>query len=393
MNYPISVFLDTNIFIKCKYSTGPNSSLGRLLRYVQDNKVHLYISNISKREIESHLKSDAAKAVSAYKKAFKESKKHVADYELQQTALSCMANIPSVEEIQQQLLDRFHAFLSNCGVSVLDNSDVCIDTILDDYFAQKPPFEDRAIKKSEFPDAFMAAKLKQVFSNGSPLWVVSEDAGFRNSFKSHPNIHGLEKLSELFDLITKNDQILYQKIEEFIRGEAQKSSILDQVQTYLDSICIEVDGMSYDRKGVGEGYDYSETEIVDISNLKFAFDSVNEVAGSTAVVGLRCKADFYAVCHFDDYSEGIWDSEDHEYVFVPEYTFHEEHRAPFDCELVLQITQNDQDFSFEIESVKSTDSDLQLNAGTRISRTLYDPHSEEDGQAEQMDALEEFYRH
>ena len=48
LNHPISIFLDTNIFISQKYdfSDTKNSDFNNLVKMVNDGKIKLYISQI-----------------------------------------------------------------------------------------------------------------------------------------------------------------------------------------------------------------------------------------------------------------------------------------------------------------------------------------------------------
>ena len=68
MDYPISVFLDTNIFVACKYNISEDSQLGILLRYIKSGKIKLFLSNIVKREVEAHICEDAESAVYYFEK-------------------------------------------------------------------------------------------------------------------------------------------------------------------------------------------------------------------------------------------------------------------------------------------------------------------------------------
>lgn len=385
MNYPMPVFLDTNIFISCKYNMSTESNLGLLLRYINADKIKLFLSNIAKREIESHIDEDSALAVSQFKKALKEAKKCIAESSLRNTSLLPFMALPTEKNVQDEVKRQFIQFLEACKTVELDNKGVSIDSILDDYFLSKPPFEERNKKKHEFTDAIMIAKLKAQFAETECVWVVSSDKGFRDALNDNPKFKCLSRLQELFDLITRNDTA-YQKIVEYITNKENEISTL--ILEKLNSSDIEIDSAEYDRKGMSQGYEYDETEVFDISNLKIYFDSVDEISDDKAFVILRCSAEFSAICSYNDYDEGVWDSEDKAYVFVPHYEVYEDHKADFYCELGLKFIEKDSDYEFNVESVNC---DIKLDADSRISQVFHS--SEEDGRAEQMEALEEYYRH
>lgn len=71
LQYPLSVFIDTNIFISGKYNFNGNGYFSILKKLVRDGKIKLYIDNIVKQEVEKHIKSDIYAACAKYKKLVK----------------------------------------------------------------------------------------------------------------------------------------------------------------------------------------------------------------------------------------------------------------------------------------------------------------------------------
>ena len=385
MDYPISVFLDTNIFIACKYNISEDSQLGILLRYIKAGKIKLFLSNIVKREVEAHICEDAESAVNYFEKALKDAKKCIAEKSLAETSLRLCFDLPTRECVKGELKTKFEEYLLDCNAIILDNQGITCDAILNDYFSGVAPFENREKKKHEFPDAIMVAKLKEEFPEGKTLWVISDDDGFKEALRCNSQFHCISRLQELYNLINKNDQI-YQEIEKYF------SSNMDQIHLIilkeLEASDIEVDGTDCDRKGSIEGFDYNETDILQFSNLEVQLDSVDEISESDAIVTVRCSAHFSVYGSCDDFDSGIWDSEDKEYVFVPHYDVYEEHETDFYCELKLYFKEEIPNYSFFIKSVKC---DVKLDQESRLERLIHDP--EENAKADQMDALEEYYRH
>lgn len=392
MNYPISVFLDSNVFIACKYNTSKDSELGILLRYIKGGKINLFLSNIVKREVESHISEDVDVAIGQLKKALKTAKNSIALQSLKETKLYSYFDLPTKECIENQLKMQFEEYLKNCGTTILNNDGVICDGILDDYFSSIPPFENREKKKHEFPDAIMSAKLKKEFSDGNVLWVVSNDMGFKKSFDGNPQFKCVSRLQEIYDLINKNDKV-YQEVENYFADNIKQ--IQEAILNELKLTNIEVDGTDCDKKGLIEGYDYNETEICSISNLKAHLDSVDEISEDTAIVTVRCSAKFYAYCSYDDFSNGVWDSEDREYIFLPHYDIYEEHEPDFYCELNLGFQEKETNHVFSIEAVECN---VRLDQNSRVSRIIHDPEEDDEDykdnvRGDQLDALEEYYRH
>lgn len=385
MDYPISVFLDSNIFIACKYDISEDSKLGILLRYIKAGKIRLFLSNIVKREVEAHICEDAESAVGYFEKAMKDAQKRIDEKTLVKTSFHSCFNLPTKELVKGELKTEFEQYLLDCNAIILNNEGITCDAILNDYFSGVAPFENREKKKHEFPDAIMIAKLKKEFPEGKILWVISDDEGFKQALHGSSQFQFLSRLQDLYDLINKNDHT-YQEIEKYFSSNADQ--IHSIILRELKASDIEVDGTDYDRKGIVEGFDYDETDVLEISNLKVKLDSVDEISEGNAIVTVRCSAHFSVYGSYDDFDSGVWDSEDKEYVFVPHYDVYEEHDADFYCELELCFQEENLDYSFSVESVTC---DIKLDQDSRVERLVQDP--EENAKADQMDGLEEYYRH
>lgn len=386
MVYPISVFLDSNIFIACKYNTSEDSQLGILLRHIQAGKIKLFLSDIVKREVEAHICKDVENAVSYFKKALKDTKKSISEKSLLKTSLCSYFDLPTEECIKHELITQFEQYLIESHATILDNCGVNIDSILDDYFSGIAPFETRNQKKHEFPDAIMAAKLKIEFPENQNLWIISNDEGFKNAFLSNSQFHCLSRLQDLYNFINKNDHT-YEEIQKYFSSNADEilATILNELNE-LKFSNIEVDGTDYDRKGIIGGFEYNETYLLGTTNLKAKLDSVDEISENSAIVTAYCSAHFSVYGNYDDFNHGIWDSEDGDYIFLPHYDVYEEHDANFYCELKLNFKEKSPNYSFSIKSAKC---DIKLDQYSRVARSIQDPY--EDAEADQMDALEEYY--
>lgn len=117
MDYPISVFLDTNIFVACKYNISEDSQLGILLRYIKSGKIKLFLSNIVKREVEAHICEDAESAVYYFEKALKDAKKCIAEKSLAKTSLRLCFDLPTRECVKGELKTKFEEYLLESGLS------------------------------------------------------------------------------------------------------------------------------------------------------------------------------------------------------------------------------------------------------------------------------------
>ncbi|MFT9495045.1 PIN domain-containing protein [Anaerosolibacter sp.] len=366
LNYPISVFLDTNIFDSCKYHLDDNSILKVLQKFAKNDKVRLYISNIVLREAEKHIKDATDSAYKVLKSAEKEIRKIISPSMLEGTSLEKYFQLPPVDGIEESTLNKFRDFLKNTNVVTLDNSGVDIEQIIDDYFNSKPPFEEREKKKNEFPDAIIISKLKEKFSKDNPIWIISGDKGFQNAFQGLEGFNSMYSLKELFDMINKQDRIIiYNRIKNYLENSEVIEEIAQAIEVEIENDEIEIDGMDCDRKGICEGFDYDEVYIESISNVGVALSSVDEISDEIVIVSVICNADFSALCSYDDYENSIWDSEEKEYFFLQRGEVREYHHAEFECVLKFSVSGKGDDFAFQLEEISY---DLELDQYTRTDR-------------------------
>lgn len=61
LKYPISVFLDTNIFVATKYDFSEKGIFNILEKFIATGKINLYISSVVKGEILNRIKGEISK--------------------------------------------------------------------------------------------------------------------------------------------------------------------------------------------------------------------------------------------------------------------------------------------------------------------------------------------
>ena len=131
--------------------------------------------------------------------------------------------------------------------------------------------------------------------------------------------------------------------------------------------------MGYDRKGVTEGYDYTETYLNNLSDVTIGIHSVDEIDDNKSIVTLKCKASFIMDCFYEDYDNAPWDSEEKKYVYVDTIGIREEHKANFACRIDINRAEN----TFEILPFK-----IILGGDSRIERYEIEADSEYDYEKE-----------
>ena len=151
LSYPISVFLDTNIFVGAKYDFSPNGVLNTLLKQIKEGKINLYISNIVHSEVEKHIEQEFLQLGANFKKASKESGKMISLNLVKQMSISHLFDKVDIAAVKNEAISIFHKFLVESKAITLDNTNVDCNQIVLDYFSGIPPFEIKENKKHEFP--------------------------------------------------------------------------------------------------------------------------------------------------------------------------------------------------------------------------------------------------
>ena len=388
---PLSVVLDTNIFIGCRYDLNEEGLLIKLKNLVNNNKVRIYISNIVLRETERHIKADISKAIQELKQARRNISKNISPTIVNNTSLENIFGLPCQNTIEKTAITRFREFLDESKVIYLDNEGIDIDEILEDYFKGNAPFENNEAKKYEFPDAFIISKLKKEFHKNRPVWVVSADRGFRKALDSRDGFNCLASINELLDMINKQDQKMYDTIVEYIENKDAYKEICNKIEEKIESDDIEVNGLDYDRKGCCGGYEYIDTYITDVSVEKFYLSSVDEISNDIVNLTIFCKAKIDVSCFYNDYDNSIWDSEEKEYMFLLNEEVDEEHEPEFECRLSLKVNHYGDKVEFSLSDISY---DLVLDQSSRTKQSLVEPEDPRiAAEADMMDALEEYYNH
>ncbi|EOU1118873.1 PIN domain-containing protein [Clostridium perfringens] len=396
LNYPLPVFLDTNIFIGCRYDLKEGELLSKLKKLVDDKKIKLYISNIVLRETERHIKLDITNAVNELKKARKEIAKNISPAIVDDTLISHVfkkAKPNDIKDIENKAITKFRRFLDDANVTILDNKGIDIDSIIEDYFEGNPPFEDKEAKKYEFPDAFIISKLKKEFNENKPIWIISADKGFKKALDRKKGFNCLGDIGEFLDILSRLNEKMYKEIEEYING--QPDVIINKIKEKIEADDIEVNGLDYDRSGVYDGYEYSHSMIDNVLIENINLKSVDEIGDKLIDLTVICKAEISVNCFYDDYDNSIWDSEEKEYMFLREMENYEEHYIEFQCKLKLKVDSENSSNEFSLINISY---DIVLNQESRTNRILlsaeYDRlEAEAEAEAERMEAQEEYWRH
>ena len=338
IKYPLNVTIDTNIFEANQFNFGTDSTMSLLVKNVQNGKIKLVLSNIVISEVEKHICQRVDSICGKARKLRKEYLDILPEQYLTDIGMGLYVQIPEKEPIYQSAKEVFEKFLDDCKVERLDTSSIKLEEILDNYFAVLPPFENSEKKRKEFPDAFIAEEIKQRFGNDEIVAIISQDKGFKKACSYSKNHLFFSSLGELYNTLSKNEEE-YDAALELIKSNCD--SIIQTIKGMIDDGCIEVRGLSYDKDGIAEGYDYSETYLEHCHLSGMRLHTIDDIDGDIITASLWIHGNMAVNCYFEDFDNSPWDPEEKEYIYVDVKHILEKHDARFACRIELNRKTNE----------------------------------------------------
>ena len=332
IKYPLNVTIDTNVFEANKFDFGADSTMSLLVKNVQNGKIKLVLSNIVISEVEKHICRCVDNICGKARKLRKEYLDILPEQYLAGIGMGIYVQIPDKKTIHQSAKDVFAQFLEDCKVERLDTGSINLEEILEDYFAVRPPFENSEKKRKEFPDAFIAEEIRKRFGSDEIVAIVSQDNGFKKACTYSKNHLFFSSLGELFNTLSKNEEE-YTAALELIKSNNEP--IIQTIKGMIDDSCVEVHGLSYDRDGISDGYDYDETYLEHCYLSGMTIHTIDDIDGDIITASLWIHGNIDVNCYFKDFDNAPWDSEDKEYVFVELRHILEKHNARFACRIEL----------------------------------------------------------
>lgn len=348
LNFPIAVFIDTQVFIQESYDFGVKGKLTYLRNRIDAGEVNLLISPIVRGEVARHIKQDVEKGIDKLRSAQENRLLAI----LRESKYSCLFETVDTTAMVDESIAIFEKFLTDTKATMLNIHDIDLETVIADYFHGNPPFGE-AHKKNEFPDAFNVSMLKHFSDKYGPVYVVSGDS----DLSSIDNLYCIGTLGELLDAINSQNEICM-AAKKFIEEEATCQSILEKVKEFIseNDYQLSVDGSDTDRKGLSSGYEYEDVELLSVSPAILSeLEAINiNYSDQLVTVTAVCKARMEFSCSFFDEENSIWDPEDKEYAYACYGTMHESHIACISVEISVHFDKKDEDtkkINFEISDI------------------------------------------
>lgn len=317
------VFIDTSVYENKNYQFG-QYALGRLQELVEEEKIHLLITDVTRNEIDSHLRKKSKESASKIKKIQSE-----AMFLRNTPDLDCHGIFTNVKDVDiyDVISGKFDDFVQNGYVETVDVSTVNPKIVFNAYFNSLPPF-DKESKKHEFPDAFALEAIKKVsLERGHSAYIVSSDGDMKSFCEQEDNFIYLEKLDDLIDLIVRSDKA-FKEPAKF--ADEVFEQLLEQIKA--DALQALEDGE----------FNYEDADPFDEIINSIAINSVNvekknlqNVDAEWAEYEVEFEVVVTANYRVSDYDRSPWDPEDKQYVFVLSNESTVKHKETYTAHLTL----------------------------------------------------------
>ncbi|MDD2136721.1 PIN domain-containing protein [Pseudomonas kurunegalensis] len=218
----------------------------------------------------------------------------------------------------QMATERFQSFYSNINAQVISASKVNVNELMDRYFNTLPPFENKAEKKSEFPDAIALLSLECWASeNDKVMVVVSKDKGWHSYAKDSQWLHVVSELPHALSLFQPHTKIT--KIIERLRKEGTLENSGPLYEKIIIALSNATANMEPEVKANSfHHYEYDDLQLEYVDHqLALASDTdellinIVSIEDNSAVIGIKALVTVHATASFN-FSQ--YDSIDKDYV-------------------------------------------------------------------------------
>lgn len=361
---PLRVAIDTSIFENANYLFDGHD-LSILKKHVIDGKIEgLIISDVVLEEAKRHFLERAKEVNNKISKVVGSR-----DY-------NCFAHTPSIkrlkinpiapEQMAREQNGLFLKYLKETKMTKLKSAGVKVQAILKDYFENNPPFGG-GDKKHEFPDAIIISSIKEDINKNGELLVVSSDGDWKSALENYPGVKFFDSLKQLFDFITHEEELAKKAVQFY---NANYVDINSRIESMLRNKTYDVNGISYDRHGIMDGYEYEDSELLNVV-VKSQPNNIDHISDDEVIATIKVTANLEFNCEFLDENDSIWDSEDKEYFYREYGLMNESHEIEFYVTLKYRLEDGEVAECNEIEI--DLGNDITLDEDTLVDRSYIEP--------------------
>ena len=328
-----NVFLDAEVFIDAgfNYQTQRLQSLRRL---AQDGSVRIYLTAVTRREVEANIRESIDKAANQKPPA-------VLRNSVNPDILARLKPI-DLDSLATELCQQLDDYLESAGAVVLPVSGDLLSPVLARYFELLPPFG-TGKNKAEFPDALSAETLREWCSaNKQNMAVITRDAGLAACCDGGGPLIAFEEVAKYLDAVASEDIELASRIRESV------PLIEDQLFDLAAQRFSDLEFYLGDEEGDVDSVEYVQVDWAGDPEIAY-------LSPSEAIVELPVEFSAVACVSYYQQGNGIYDREDGALYFRDIV----EHELPFAVERTLTVYL---DLSDDVAGL----TDVRIDYGRRV---------------------------
>ncbi len=279
--------------------------LRRLVPLLKEHHVQLYISDIVRREVESHIATKVAASVARHNKSLESSDMRLIRH-LSPGGMKLFEPLDPQEFIERAMR-AFKAFLRQNGAIEVTTGTIDATPVLRAYFEARPPFGSSSDKRYEFPDAIQLVALDRfAATHGVDITVVTEDKGMVDACADFENLKAAYEIKTFLESLATNDAALAAFIRHnVVARHRELEPLISESFKKLSFHVSDVDG------------DVTEILVTGVHVYDPIITSVSDDRDPGAADVLMSASINYEVeLEYQDYSEAMWDSEEKEWLFA-----------------------------------------------------------------------------
>ena len=205
-DFPLDVFIDTEVFERLNYDFSEGGKLWLIKKQVNRGAIKLFTSEIVKGEVKNHIIHNIDKIIEEINSKFSRRELKILNNDNTPRFSKIDAN-----ELVTEALKRFEKYLDDTSAICLDIESIELKEVIQDYFKNAKPFDNKK-KKSEFPDAFNMAMINKYRDEFKPFYVISGD----NDYEGLEGITVYKDIDHLLDIINI-EEVIAQQARDYIK--------------------------------------------------------------------------------------------------------------------------------------------------------------------------------
>jgi hypothetical protein len=316
------VYLDTNVYYGAKF-VFDSGKFETLKSYINDGVVKLLYTSATVGEVFRRME-DIEKEIIVYNRTIR---KNLENFKIAEDL--SIAEI-SAQDVIENRKKKLEGLLALPGVECISLNPLDAEQLMNDYFQQRPPFENQ--KPHEFKDAIMINAIRNYQKKiNDTVCVVSDDDGFRKAFEGNNNFSCFKYISQFFKYIQEQTEL-----DEYYTTLIQDGFFEEEIFSYLEDLDI-------DRSDYSE-WEYDDKEFYD-ADFELSYIERGEDPNQL-LLHINIEYNISVEITHRDEDQSYYDKEEGRYLIEEYVTWREFHFCCEDLIVVCEIINSGETFEF-----------------------------------------------